>query len=137
MTLKEQLEQIYHSHGTLTPDVVVLEAKHPDHPLHSRFNWDDKTAAHEHRLSQAAELIRSVKVRFREATETEGPRFVRAFHSLPSDEGRTYEPLEAVLADPFKMKLLMQEMSRDWMAMKRRYSDFAEFWQMVKEDSAA
>lgn len=137
MTLKEQLEQIYRDRGKLTPETVVQEAKRPDHPLHHRFNWDDKTAAHEYRLSQAADLIRSVRVKFREATETEGARFVRAFHSLPDEDARSYEPLDVVLADPFKLKLLMQEMERDWKALKRRYADFAEFWQMVKEDSAA
>lgn len=137
-TLKEQLEQIYRKEGKLTPALVLKEATNPEHPLHPRFEWDDPTAAHAYRLNQAGELIRSVKVRFREGTETDPARYVRAFHSLPTeDEERAYCPLDEVLADPLKSKVLMQEMERDWKALRRRYEDFAEFWEMVKGEILA
>jgi hypothetical protein len=136
LTLKEQLEQIYRREGALTPAIVVKEASDPEHPLHPRFNWDDETAAHSYRLNQAAELIRSVKVKFREGTEKEGPRFVRAFHSLPNEEARVYEPLDEILADPLKLRMLTQQMKRDWVAMKRRYSDFEAFWELVRKDTS-
>lgn len=48
--------------GRLTPSAVVDEARDPESPLHSRFEWDDSKAAHAHRLSQARDLIVSIRV---------------------------------------------------------------------------
>lgn len=48
--------------GILKPEDVLAEATKPDHPLHSRFEWDDGKAAHAHRIDQARTIIRSVKV---------------------------------------------------------------------------
>lgn len=48
--------------GILTPDAVVQEAKQLESPLHDCFEWDNKKAAHQHRLDQARGLIRSVKL---------------------------------------------------------------------------
>lgn len=48
--------------GRLTPDSVVEDAKSPRSPLHDWFEWDDTEAAHQWRLTQARELIRSVRV---------------------------------------------------------------------------
>ncbi len=49
-------------HGRLTPEAVVNEARDPASDLHNCFEWDDATAADQHRLNQARELIRGVKV---------------------------------------------------------------------------
>ena len=48
--------------GSITPEIVLREAKKSKSPLHSHFNWDDGDAANRWRLSQASELIRRVKV---------------------------------------------------------------------------
>lgn len=48
--------------GSITPAIVLQEAKKAKSPLHSHFNWDDGEAANQWRLSQASELIRKVKV---------------------------------------------------------------------------
>jgi hypothetical protein len=48
--------------GKLTPDRVLEAAKDPQSILHGLFEWDNKLAAHQHRLEQARSLIRSVKV---------------------------------------------------------------------------
>ncbi len=44
--------------GILRPTDVVETAKDPDNILHDQFTWDDKEAAHQHRLQQARQLIR-------------------------------------------------------------------------------
>jgi hypothetical protein len=46
--------------GDLTPDMIIKAARSPRSVLHGRFNWDDESAAHAHRLDQARELIRTV-----------------------------------------------------------------------------
>lgn len=136
-TLHDELLAIRERHGALTPQVVVDTARDPHHPLHSRFEWDDGVAAELHRREQARALIRKVRITYREATETEAARTVRAFHAVPNENGMAYEPIEEVVNDPIKTQILMNSMAREWKAMRRRYGHFQEFWQMVEADRAS
>lgn len=47
--------------GRLTPFLVVTAASKKDHPLHPVFEWDDGKAAHQYRLDQARDIIRTVE----------------------------------------------------------------------------
>lgn len=135
MSLRDQLQAIYDSRGELTPQAVVDEARAKSHPLHNRFEWDNKLAGEAWRRAQAQELIRSVKIVYREATEHDDARTTRAFHAVRRPGGaHSYEPAEKVAADPFSKQLLLRDMERDWMALKRRYEQFAEFAAMVRND---
>lgn len=59
MDIKAELERIRRAHGgILRPADVVRAARPVNSPLHSRFDWDDTTAAHQWRLEQARHLIR-------------------------------------------------------------------------------
>jgi hypothetical protein len=137
MSLRDHLQAVYDRHGQLTPTLVVEEARDPAHPLHDRFEWDDSVAGEAWRRSQAQELIRSVKVVYREATEKEAAKSVRAFHAVRREDGHVYEPVEKVIEDPFTKKLLLADMEREWKALHRRYQNFAEFADMVKRDLEA
>lgn len=134
MSLREQLQSIYDRRGQLTPALVVDEARDPASPLHSRFEWDDSIAGEQWRKSQAQELIRSVRVVYREATEHDPAKSVRAFHAVRRPNGHVYEPAEKVAEDPFTRQLVLNDMEREWMALKRRYEQFAEFAAMVRRD---
>lgn len=134
MSLRDHLQALYDRHGQLTPALVVDEARDPAHPLHNRFEWDDSKAGEAWRRSQAQELIRSVKVVYREATETERGKSVRAFHAIRRENGHVYEPVEKVVEDPFTKKLLLADMEREWKALHRRYQEFQEFAEMVRRD---
>ncbi len=46
--------------GELTPHDVLKDAKNPNSPLHSYFEWSDTAAAEAYRLNQARGLIRAV-----------------------------------------------------------------------------
>lgn len=50
--------------GTITPEIVLDEAKRKSSPLHSFFTWDNTAAAIEYRKIEAAQLIRRVKVTY-------------------------------------------------------------------------
>lgn len=54
--------------GRLTPDAVLQDARSKSSPLHDQFEWNDSEAAKQWRLSQARELIRSVRIEIQ--TET-------------------------------------------------------------------
>lgn len=134
MSLRECLQQIYDERGQLTPAAVVDVARDAAHPLHERFEWDDSVAGEAWRRVQAQELIRSVKVIYREPTETEEGRSVRSWVSVRRENGNVYEPAQAVAEDPFTRQLVMRDMEREWKALHRRYAHFREFVDLVRED---
>lgn len=64
--------------GRLTPTAVVKDAKSKNSPLHQFIDWDDKSASHKYRLSQARKLIRSVTLEVHTTTKIlAGPVYVR------------------------------------------------------------
>lgn len=134
LTLRDVLQDIYDRNGKLTAELVLKEATAKNHPLHHRFEWNNRQAAEEHRLGQAARLIRSVKLVYREATELEDAGTVRMYHAVRTPEGNSYVPAETIVEDPFLRQLTLNEMERDWKTLRRRYEHFAEFADMVLGD---
>lgn len=132
MSLRDQLQSIYDQHGRLTPGLIVDEARDPAHPLHTRFEWDDAAAGEAWRRTQAQELIRSVKVVYREATEKETARRVRAYHAVRTETEHVYEPVEKVAEDPLLRQMVLRDMEREWKQLKQRYGHFREFVDMVR-----
>ncbi len=130
----DQLIEIRSTRGELTPQAVVDEARNESHPLHNRFEWDDTLAGEAYRRTQAAELIRSVKVIYRETPEGE-ERSVRAWSSLntASDDGaaKGYAPTEELVQDDFSRKLLLRQLERDVKALQRKYGHMEEFAQII------
>lgn len=136
--LREQLRHIYVTQGKLTPHAVVSVAADPGHPLHSRFEWDDAVAGPKYREQQARELIRSVRVVYREPTDTDPARTTRAFVAprVP-DRPNEYMPAEEVAQDPMLRALTLRQMRREWQDVRRRYAEFDEFWQMLATEIPA
>ena len=70
----------------LTASAILKEGKDPRSPLHGKFNWNDKTAAHAYRMDQARSLITEFKIEivvqkrvivvpiFQEAANKESPQ---------------------------------------------------------------
>jgi hypothetical protein len=134
MSLRDQLQVIYDEHGRLTPAHVVDAARPADHPLHERFEWDNAVAGEAYRLDQARRLIRSVRVVYREADEKEAARTVRAYHAVRDEQGAAYRATDEIVESEFLTKIVMQDMQREWLQLKRRYGQFAEFIAMVRGD---
>ena len=131
MDLRDQLQKLYDANQRLTPALVLAEATDPDSPLHALFEWNDSEAAERWRLHQARELIRSVRVVYREADDQDPAKSVRAWHAIRTEQGYVYEPAERVALDPFQRRLLLSDMEREWQQLKRRWADFDEFWKML------
>jgi hypothetical protein len=132
--IAKELEDIYERRGVLTCDDVVEEATNEEHPLHEEFEWNNDIAAHEHRLWQAGQLIRSVKVTVITDKETFTTRSWRAMRWAGApDAPRGYMPDERVRVDPALRSVLLQQMHRDWTSLRRRYDHLSEFWQLVEE----
>lgn len=132
--LRDELLTVRVQHGKLTPQLVVDTARNPEHPLHSRFEWDDSVAGEAWRRQQAHELIRKAKVVYREADESTPEKSVRAFVAIRAEEGHVFDPVEEVAEDPFRRKLALADMEREWKVLYQRYKEFAEFLDMVRRD---
>lgn len=135
-SLKDELLAIRErNNGELTPQSVVAEARNPDHPLHDRFEWNDKIAGEKYRLAQARKLIRTVKLTIHEGDENSPPQRLRAFFSVPGPQGRpVYDPTEEVVRNPVLREVVKRQMIREWQSMKRRYLQFSGFVEMVRDD---
>lgn len=133
--LRDQLRSIYDAHGELTPRAVVNEARVDGHPLHSRFEWDDAVAGERFRESQAADLIRSVRVVYREADGQEPERSTRYWQSVRQQDGFVYRPSEEIAQDPVATQVVLMDMRREWKSMQARYGRFQEFIDMVRTDT--
>jgi hypothetical protein len=135
MNLRDELQAIYDTRGKLTPEIVVEEARPKGSPLHTRvFDKDESEAAEAYYRNRAHEIIQSVKITY---TSTTGePQSIRAFHSVRQDNGHVFEPLDVIVKDEVKLKLVLADMKREWSQLKGRYDSFSEFWKMVSEDIA-
>lgn len=132
MSLRDQLQAVYEQHSRLTPALVVDAARPKDHPLHSRFEWNNTIAGEAYRRQQAHDLIQSVRiVHDREDKE---PLSVRAFHAVRDDVGHAFRPTEDILDDPLLTKMLLADMKREWTTLRARYEHFVEFRQLVLTD---
>ena len=132
--LRDQLQTIYEKHGDLHPSMVVAEARRKTHPLHDRFEWDDKIAGKKYRLVQAYDLIRSVKLTYRDKEGT--PHTVRYWHPVRTDSPFVFDPLHEIVEDDVAMQILLRDAERDWEAMRDRFGHLTEFWEMVQKDAA-
>lgn len=130
--LREQLTAIRKSHGRLTPEIVVEEARPEGHPLHARvFDRPPPEAAEAWYRQRAHEAIQSVRVRVARP-DAESTIDIRAFVAVrDTSGGYEYQPVEDVVSDPFQRALALREMERDWRTLQRRWEDFEEFAKMV------
>jgi hypothetical protein len=130
VSIRSELERIYAEHGNLTPGLVLSEAQSPDSPLHTHFNWDDDDAANRWRLHQAADLIRRVKINVVNTTSDEGLR-VRAWTSIPTQEGRQYRDTREVAADSNLATLVRDELMNELRVLREKLRRFDEFAAIV------
>lgn len=134
-----RLRDLYVQHDELRADVVVSDAADPASPLHAHFEWDDTEAARQHRLNQAAALIRKVKIQIVASPEAR-PIQVRAYVSRSelSAESQTgvpgsYLPIERVAgrtADELNMR---EAMKADVERLRRKYLDWEQFLEVAAE----
>ncbi len=122
-----ELSRIHEENDGIRPVDVVEEARPKGAPLHSAFEWNNRAAADQHRLTQARQLIRAVvSIPEPERGETFTP--LRAFVSVHTEgTRRVYRPIHVVVANPEEREALMRRMRREWTAMKLRYEALLEF----------
>lgn len=74
----EEIKKLEDRRGRLTAEEVLEAARPSASPLHGFFEWDDSKAAEAHRLEQARDLIRRVKIELEfEERVIQTPRYVK------------------------------------------------------------
>jgi hypothetical protein len=133
--IETQLRSIWQARGRLLPAEVLNIAADDAHPLHPFFDWDDTTAAYKYRLSQAAGMIRSVKVTVTTARDGDVDDFkIRAWVSArAAGAGPGYLPEDEVRTRPEQRERVLRQMMRELNAFRRRYSHMAEFWSAIQD----
>lgn len=97
-TIQDHLIELHRQHGTLTPELVVEDAKQPSSPLHELFEWNTEKAAQAHWHDVARQLIRNVRVTVvNEDRVLKAPYFVRD-PSLPHAQ-QGYTTVERLRTD--------------------------------------
>lgn len=138
MTLREAFQAVYDRHGELTPRLVVEEARNGKDAAAERIReslpWDADEALYNYQLVIAAKLIRKMRIVYKPSSRSTTLREVRAFVSVPAEQGRAYHPVESVAADPVMSRLMLQEAERAWRDLKARYGGLAGFVEMVRRD---
>lgn len=126
----ERLHELLSSHGKLTPQLVVKDARKKMSPLHEFFEWDNDEAAKKFRLHQARMLMNSIelKVEVRNEKGKNNEIKVRAFLNVKDEEQeeRFYTSAEVVLSKEEYSKQIMQEALREIQYWRKKYSDLVE-----------
>ncbi len=93
----KEFERLEKTEEGLTAESTIEAAKVRASPLHDAFEWDDTTAAHQHRLKQARTLIRSVEVVVLGSDKPKRRGWVHVREGT-SSKGR-YEPIDVVVQE--------------------------------------
>lgn len=118
-SINDYLIGLHRKHATLTPEIVVEDAKRPESPLHPLFEWDVGKAATAHWYEVARHLIRNVRVTVVNETRTlRAPFFVRDPRLPNSQQG--YTTIDTVRTDADMARdAVAEECSRAAAAFRR------------------
>lgn len=113
--------------GALTAKNLLDESRPDDAPLHGAFEWDDGVAAEKYREDQARKIIHSI-ILIREETPT-----TRAFFHIERAKAE-YKAIDTIFANPNDRKNLIDTISQELLAIRRKYDTVKEFesvWQAI------
>ncbi len=122
----EELERIRTvNNGRLAQETVVEEARDKKSPLHPAFEWNDRKAAHQYRLSQAGYVIRMLSVSYVEGEQKTGP--IRAFVNVSRDEDRSYTSIAHAMSDDELREQVLARALKELNDWRERYAELEEF----------
>jgi hypothetical protein len=111
--------------GELTPRDVLDDARNPNSPLHSFFEWSDTEAAEQYRLSQARGLIKAVVALY--SMPSEPPKKMKMFVHIPEKGAPHYRETSHAMSQAKTREMVLMRAWNEFMQWKKRYQDLAEF----------
>lgn len=113
------------NHGQVTAAMLVKKARKKTYPLHSCFEWNDKSAGNKYRLIQAQQIIVQITIS-KEVPSSDEPIDVRRFLSVEENGSKFYTPMERALSIAgLRMQILNQALS-ELKAFRQKYADLKE-----------
>lgn len=125
----EHLTALRDKKGSLTALVVLQGARVKRSPLHTLFEWDDNVAAHEYRLVQAREVLRSVVILNEEQPDAEP---IRAFVTIIGEQGTDFTPLMVAMNDEQMRAQVIARALREMQIWTKRYGQYEELAAIVQ-----
>ena len=119
----ERLTELHQAHGFLTPATVVEDARDLESPLHPAFEWDDSTAAAQHRLSQARQIVRALRVVSEQVNE---PEALRVFVNVRENEEPRYITAIRAMSDQALRRQVLLRALADFKRFRQRYEEYQE-----------
>lgn len=117
-------------HGELTPNDVVADARNPNSPLHSFFEWDDGQAAEQYRLQQARGLIRAVVAVY---VREDAPAVrTKAFVHINEPGAQHYRSADHALSQTHTRDMVLRRALDELKQWRKRYKDLEEFAQLIR-----
>lgn len=110
--------------GILRPEDVVNEAENKNSPLHDCFDWNDKSAAHAHRLEQARRLIRVI-VNVIPSSDRQERVWVNLKNERNDEEGG-YRTMVSVLSESDLRSQLLEQAMDDMEYFTEKYQHLQE-----------
>lgn len=124
----DALERISNSvGGEMKPEHVVDAARASRHPLHRYFEWNDAKAAAAHRLDQARQLIRIIRV---EDEEDEVPKMV--YISVADKSGVAYRTISDIQGSRDLQFIVLRQAERDLLSFERRYREISDLCDVIR-----
>jgi hypothetical protein len=128
----ERLHEIRETHGSVTPETVLDDARNPESPLHPAFEWRDEVAAERFRVGQASYMIRSIVVQSSTADSTP----FRVFIHVPSTDedeprGEYMTRAEIMSDDDLRRATLLRALMASYGEL-RDYEDEPELQAVVR-----
>ena len=122
--------------GCFQPQDLVDAARKPKAPLHPLFEWDNRKAAEEHRLSQARNVLRSIRVVMED--DGDGKEWpARAYLNVrQSEDVGGYMVVDDVMSDPVLKAQALSDCRRLLKGIRRRYAhlkELASLWGDIDE----
>lgn len=90
--------------GKLYASDVVDSAADKSSPLHDYFEWDDRKAAHHHRILQATRLIKILRIKSPETSRQSIPVFYNIRSEEKKKECSAYQQGSLIVKDDLKWK---------------------------------
>lgn len=116
----EELKRIQNIYGSITPEILVKEAKKRNSPLHKIFEWNDTKAAENYRLQQARILLNNIQVTI--VTDNESKN-ISVYEVTSVKEG--YKSIDTFSPDDIEYVRITIE--RDLFFLKKKLSLYKQF----------
>ena len=121
--------------GELIPEDIIKKAKLKKSPIHKAFNWDNESAANEHRLEQARNMSRSLNIIYTDMPDK--PLKWLSVVTVANTKGKSpsrkvYKSTEDILKDPLNRDEILTRAINEALSYRKKYHMLSELAKIFK-----